>query len=378
MKLFQAICSAAILFASAALPAAADIAAFNAAVKKGDYAAAAAEAAATWPTLDKSREDIALIAREFGFIAFAARDYAAAKTFAKFAADHGDKSGAPDEFRVLSLVLLRVAEHKSSPSKAARDRLFDALTARATFAKYDNISFAATDALVAYDLEKGRWKDAQESTDLSAKLAAAGAPDFVRERRQYQLYGAVADYMATQKADVFDRFVTLEKEIAQDIKAAPNAQEAEKFQPLFWETSAWRESLDSHLTARGDKRPKPTEEEVRKRREELAGLIARLRESEPDSFKCISTVDQSEKPTYPVSALYQGFVGTVILRVDVDAEGNVSNPEIAAAVPDKYFGAAVMKNVKNMRFVPSKTWDPAECSLEKKGRMITIKFVIKR
>ena len=51
----------------AAAPATADIKAFNAKVLARDYKGAAAEAAATWPTLDKSCKDIAIIANEFGF-----------------------------------------------------------------------------------------------------------------------------------------------------------------------------------------------------------------------------------------------------------------------------------------------------------------------
>lgn len=65
-----------------ALPAWGDIKSFNAAVTAGDFKKAAAEAATTWPTLDKSRDDIALIAREFGFAAYLATDYAAAQTYA--------------------------------------------------------------------------------------------------------------------------------------------------------------------------------------------------------------------------------------------------------------------------------------------------------
>src|SRR5689334_1369714 len=68
----------------AVLPASADIKTFNEKVGARDFKAAAAEAAATWPTLDKSRKDIAIIAREFGFAAYMAGDFSAARTFAEF------------------------------------------------------------------------------------------------------------------------------------------------------------------------------------------------------------------------------------------------------------------------------------------------------
>src|SRR5262245_45006028 len=176
-----------------ALPAFADIKAFNAAVTAGDYKKAAEEASATWPTLDKSRDDIALIAREFGFVAYVAKDYAAAKSFAEFSVAKSAEGAA--EIRSQSSVLVRLSEHKLKPSSATRTALFTSLQERAALTGYDNISFAATDALVAHDLDKGRWKDASASTDLAVKLARAGGPSYSVELRRYELYGGVADYM---------------------------------------------------------------------------------------------------------------------------------------------------------------------------------------
>lgn len=62
--------------------AAADIRSFNAAVKAGDFKVAAAEAVATWPTLNKARKDLAIIVQEFGFAAMMAQDFKAARMFA--------------------------------------------------------------------------------------------------------------------------------------------------------------------------------------------------------------------------------------------------------------------------------------------------------
>ena len=65
----------AVPFALAALalisaPARADIRGFNTAVKSGDYAAALAEADATWPTLNQGNAAVA--AREFAWVAMLA------------------------------------------------------------------------------------------------------------------------------------------------------------------------------------------------------------------------------------------------------------------------------------------------------------------
>ena len=58
----------------------------------------------------------------------------------------------------------------------------------------------------------------------------------------------------------------------------------------------------------------------------------------------------SQKPVYPRSALYKYLVGTVILEVDVDAQGASSNPRILAAVPLEFFGASVLQSVGALHF----------------------------
>jgi len=363
------------LAALIALPAFADIRSFNAAVTAGDYKQAATEAATTWPTLDKSRADIALIAREFGFVSYVAKDYVAAKTYAEFSVAKSAEGAA--EIKSQSSVLLRLSEHRLKPSAATRDALFGSLEARAGLAGYDNISFAATDALVAHDLERGRWKDAVASTDLATKLAAAGGPSYSVERRRYELYGGVADYMVTKKASVFQQFTDLRTSLLTDMVAAPSDKSAQRFVPLFWESSGWREAMDVHLLtikAPGHKSPAdrgfgPIADPD--------GRLARLLGAETRDG-CQRKFDAREKPNYPISAIYDGFTGAVILRIDIDAEGKAGNPEILAAIPDKYFGDAVLRNVKDMRFLPGETWDPAKCSLDQKGHVITFKFLIKR
>src|SRR6185503_11214122 len=79
-----------------AFPAFADMKAFNAAVKAGDYKTAAAEAKATWPTWNKSDPDTATVAREFGFVSYVAGDFAAAREYGAFLKEQGATLSKPD------------------------------------------------------------------------------------------------------------------------------------------------------------------------------------------------------------------------------------------------------------------------------------------
>jgi TonB family protein len=213
---------------------------------------------------------------------------------------------------------------------------------------------------------------------MAAKLAAAGGPAYTVERRRYELYGGVADYMVTRKAAVFQQFTDLRTSLLADILAAPSDKSAQKFVPLFWEVSGWREALDAHLITIKARGHTPAPQRLRDNTPDPEGRLNRLLGKDDDFGACRKKYDDREKPNYPVSAMYEGFTGAVILRVDLDAEGKASNPEILAAVPDKYFGDAVLKNVKNMRYLPGDVWDPANCSLAQEGHIIVFKFLIRR
>ena len=129
-------------------PASADIKSFNAAMQAGNFKLAASEAASTWPTLDEARDDLAIIAREFGFAAYMSGDFAAARTFATEALKESGDTPLVAASRVQSAVLLRAAEHRSGATDQTRDALVQALQARATLPGLDGISFIAAQAAV--------------------------------------------------------------------------------------------------------------------------------------------------------------------------------------------------------------------------------------
>jgi TonB family protein len=384
MRVLAFACTCAVV-ALIAGPAFADIKSFNTAVNAGEFKKAAAEAASTWPTLDKSRADIGLIAREFGFVSYVAKDYAAAKTYAEFAAAHKAEEPEAAETQTLANILLRAAEYRLKPSEATRDALFGALEMRAALPSFDNISFAATEAVVGHDLEKGRWRDAMSSTELGTKLATAGGAYYAYERRKYELYRNVADYRVREKAETYDRLTELIEAICVEAAAIPSDRPAQRFVELFWEAWAWRATLSAHLTSRrvsehlrASEQRKADEKARWERFTASEQLRRRLGQppTEPDAAACEKTFDARRKPEFPSSALHRGFVGSVVLRANIDDSGKLQNPEILAAVPEKYFGGAVLEAFDDMRYVPGKVWNPGECKMAQTGKVITFEFVI--
>jgi TonB family protein len=355
------------------LPAAADIKAFNEKVSARDFKAAAAEAAATWPTLDKTRKDIAIIAREFGFAAYMAGDYVAARTFAEFAVANEPEGPDAQAQRATAAALVMLAAYKQKPAQATRNELFSAMSARVTMPGFDIISFLGVDALVAYDLEKGNWQDAQASSTLAEQLTLAGGLAYKLNNRKFQLYNAVADYMVTKDKPVYDRLDALSETMRDDIDAAATEEEAAKFADFYWSVHAWKQAIGTHLVGRFKMKwpDKDDEEEGHSER------VARLLDGRTDSKTCKLRIDMKKKPSYPASALYGGMIGVVILQVDIDGQGMASNAEVLTAVPEKYFGDAVLKSVKDIRYVPGEPWNTS-CSLATKARVITFSFAIAR
>jgi len=360
------------------IPASADIRAFNEKVKVQDYKGAAAEAAATWPTLDKSRKDIALIAREFGFSTYMAGDFAGAQTFAKFAADNEAAGPAGDLSRATSMVLYELAGHAEKHTADTRNSLLAAVRSRAALPGVDNITYLGFEAVVTHDFQYGKWADAAESAQLAATATEQAGPTFTLRNRRFRLFGEVAEYMRSYQKESYDRLDALVKAVRADVNNAPTESEAQSFVDLYWDAHAWKEAFGLHLVA-SRKMKSPDEaalEEAKKLQGPPTDRDVRLLGIGPDMTTCRYRVGMSNKPNYPPSAMYAGMAAVVVLRMDVDKDGRTSNHRMLAAVPERDFGTAVMRAAKQIRYFPDKPWD-ASCSLEHKGRVMTFQFVVR-
>lgn len=350
----------------------ADIKSFNAAMKARDFKTAAAEASSTWPTLDKSRDDIAIIAREFGFAALMAGDFAAARTFGNAAVSSSAALGESPEMRIASDLLRDVAAHKLSPSASTRDQLHRSLQARAAHEGLDLITYFAADIATAYDFQRGAWKEAEASANLAKELSEQGGDPYRVQAFRFDLFANVAEYLRTREVNVYGELGALRDRTIAEINAAASDSDAQPFAQLYWEVHAWRSSIGSHLVARRKmKWPEAPETSPPKSGDRAKRLLG----FRTDDDDCFSYIDMRRDIEYPKSALYKGLIGVVILRVDIDAQGAASNPEIVTAVPDKYFGNAVLKSVDNIRFKPGDKWSEG-CSLQQTGRVITFQFTV--
>ncbi len=360
-----------------AAPSLADIKSFNAAMKVKDYKAAAAAAASTWPGLDKSRKDLAVIAREFGFAAYLSGDFAAAKTFGE-AASAASRSATEEPVLVIGSDLLwRLAEHRISPNGDTRGRLFTLLQSRAAHPGIDLITYLSADAVTAYDFDKGSWRNAVASAALGNQLTA-DKPGYLETNFQFQIVTAAANYMAERNMKAHDGFRVLQERVISAIAAAPADRSIADLEKVYHESNAWITTTYQHLEAIRRVRDDAKRDEERKRFFEgpdYPAAMLRMRPPLPESVCPVVLSKETYKPTYPKALNFTGMIGTIILKVDVDASGKGYNPRVVAAVPAKEFADAALKAAPKMSFDALQAAPPG-CTMAQKDKVITVSFTV--
>lgn len=360
-----------------AATATADIKSFNAAMQVKDYKAAAAAAASAWPGLNKSRKDLAIIAREFGFAAYLAGDFAAAKMYGEAAVTASQTAGETPELQLASEILWRLADYRLTPDGARRGKLFDLLQARSAHGSIDLITYASVDAVAVYDFDNGLWRDAMASTALGDKLTA-GQPGYVEPNLRFQLLGGAARYMLERNTDAYENLGAIRRNIHAAIAAAPPDADLRELEEIEFESLAWSDSMLSHLKANDRLRNEnriEAEWEAYTESQQYRIAMSRTRTPLPEGVCPVSAKKHTALPDYPPSALYRGLIGTIILKLDIDEAGRAFNPRLVAAVPARHFADAALKGASKITYAPQKD-SPAGCTMAQKDKILIIQFTM--
>ena len=361
----------AISAASLATAAFADIPAFNAAVKAGDYKKAAAEAKAIWSTWDKADRDTAVLAREFGFASYVSGDYAAAQMFGQFLKDNGATLATPDDQPATSRVLLAAASFRLKSEDATRKDLLDALKAREAAAGVDNVSVLAAEALYKADWAAGAWDKASESSGLAWRLLGRAGPGLSYRALDARAAFATSGFLSgPDKAD-YDNIADAHDAVVAEINAALNPQKRLSFAPMKYQLEAWAMSVGSYFHSG---QQTGTNIPINVKQRELAKL------DQPMFPESVLTGDQCQKADlqwpiarYPTGALYRNMVGSVIMKMDTDEAGRVTKWEVLAAVPARHFSKAVEDSVPNIYWKRTSA-DKPDCSLKATSRVAYFMF----
>lgn len=323
-----------------AAPAFADIRQFNAAVQQKDFRAASVAAAETWPQLDKSSPDIAIVAREFGWVAMLADQPAAAQVYARFLRERGGFLPKPDPAPVVSLVLFEWSNLAAAASADGRARLLAVLQQRAGMTGKDLISIRAAQLLFARSWESDDWAMAGQAADIALKVMAEVGPEYDPVRYQMRRGRIASDFMRTQSADSYNAMYDLAEEIYGAAAARPDPASRAQLAADFFDTAAWGDVMYAAL--RGDRRGIP----------DRSGSVTRGHASTNEMFypaagdpalpRCrINVVNTSRQPDYPGGPTTKGFNVVAAYAVTLAPGGRYSGVTLLGSAPYGQFGAAL-------------------------------------
>ena len=341
-------------------PASAGIREYNAAVKAGDYAMAAAEAESIWAVLDKTLPEAVATAREFAWTSMLAGEPAKAMVYARWLVEEGAKAPTPDDDPLLSKILLLWSGLGNEPSKDQRAELSTTLSSwsAANTTLPSRVAAVAAAQLYGKAWQAGDWKDAERDAVIAERLAGRlGAEGLVIEQRA-MLDGAAANFMDTRKADGYMRIADgWEKLVARIGPPRPGkGLDLGNLEPVYWRGLAWMTAMSAYFRVGNDARLsgpayKRQGELIEARSKTIQGRCGAApcapAPLPPGQLpQCNATWKQSPPLRYPSTAVWKGMVGATILRLTVDDAGKVTDLKVLAAVPSETFPEPTMKAVR--------------------------------
>jgi TonB family protein len=364
-----------------AAPAQADIKAFNAAVAKGDYKAAAAEAEVIWGAWNKTSSQTAIVAREFGFAAYMSGRYDLAKQFGQFLVEQGGSLPTPDAEPRTSAVLYRAADFALSAGDAQVQALRKALLDRNQDPDIDLTSVLAWERLYQNQFAKGAWREAEVDAAAAAQFYSRASALLTRQRNA-ELTKNVSAFLYERMNDKPERnrayigMTDLHDEVVADIDRINDEKILKQLWPVKWQSEAWAYSLESYLeeTNRQTSSRISSKLEPRKLAQPQYGQV---QEDPATSSLPVCEGDfEGREVTYPPSKDFRGYVGAVVARIETDTSGKVTNVDVLASVPADVFAQGVAATLKTWTYKPSKSSAGASCRLNFRNYTYKVRFYI--
>jgi hypothetical protein len=319
-----------------AAPAFADLKAYNAAVLRGDFPTAASEAASTWPTLEKTRPDIFVIAREFGWTGMLAKKPDITRTIVSSLSEMKVADPSPE----VTAVLLAWANFSIEPNNGTRKALTEALTARVSKPQADLISIRA-----AQELFRNEW--ARDSLDSAAKIAAIGeklvgewGEEMIDVRYAMRRNGLVSKFVQRPDGADFTDITTLVREIDQRLRREADPKVRDRLIGELATTIAWRGVEHDVLQARGRTPRSPAAEQEGEERVPADEWFSAP--GEPSLPLCKLSLDTAGvRPKYPKQALTKRLPGYAIYAFEPGEGGAFKSARVLGSAPHDMFAETI-------------------------------------
>lgn len=357
---------------------------FNAAMAKGDFAAAAKETESVWTAFDKSKSAATTLAREFAYVNFMAGDFVQAKVFIDQLVDAKNKLTTPDDQPDISQLLAAAISYRLDNSSEHREKLVQTLKTRMLHEDTDVISIMVSEFLYQDGWSRQDWPAVAETAPLAADIVSRVGPEALERMRRAEVAGAVAGYLGNRE-DVkqYEAMVKLHNEIVADADKIQDDSDRVGVTQLKWRLQTWIANADALYTQFDYKMENPP---VSFRSHSLMSsengyffeaVDATQNEGSENLPVCEYFLD-TRKVFFPQSNDYQGQVGTVLFKMDVDKKGKVSNALALSSVPEDRYSMMMGFSSNSIKMKRKKGDSKKTCRLDQKNVVVPVSFEIKK
>lgn len=366
------------LLAGGTQPAAADAAAYNAAMQRGDMVAAWKAAQEVWATWDRTKPATPAIAREFGFAALMAGDVDNAVELASVAVKQGATKATPDEEPWIALVLLRAAEFRQKGTPQRREALREALTARAAKPDYDTISAMGWETLLVGGWSARDWRGVEADAAMAVSFMKQAGSEWAGRVADAEVFGGAAAFFARrnlaerQRNLAYDIMADTHDRITYMIDTETSPAALKRLWKAKWQAQAWTMAIHGYLDSVYEQVGSLVDRTVEGRalRNPVHGEIL---ESAAATPMCEGEW-KGPKLVFPEMQAFHGMIGSVIVRLGTDETGKVVKVAELASVPAGDFSRAVAKQVIEWRREP--TGSTEGCTLAGDNAIYSVLFLI--
>lgn len=341
----------------AAAPARADIKTYNAAVAKGDYAAAAAEAGAIWAGYDKTAAEAPDVAREFAYIALRAKAPGSAEPFLSYL--EGPAKTA-DKMPINSALLRAWSDLEVLGRAQERAAVLDVLKQREQLTGVDVVSLNAGRRLYGAAIRSGDWQMANTAANLAMRMAQRGGLATQADMYHALVAGTVADFLRTQDVKYFHDLEALDILVRNARNAAP-ADRRNAMSRVSELSALWASAIEAWYYASGS--PVPSAKT-------LPVAAPYTPDLSPDgrpycSYEIARAPErESMRLPEPSKVRAQSYIGSIRVHGRIDAEGRLRDARVTAIVASERNVDAVLKDYSMMRYKKSPE-APADCVLQR-------------
>ncbi|MDP3737011.1 MAG: TonB family protein [Hyphomonadaceae bacterium] len=357
--------AALVLGVCAVAPASADLAAFNRSVLASDFYGAANAAAETWPSIDKKRAEIGVIAREFAWMSMLGGRPKDARTYSEFLIGLSPPADPSPE---TSKILHAWSGFRLTPTEGSRKALLAALEQRVAAGGADLVGQVAAADLLRFAETEALRADAVRARAIIAELDARRGPVPLVRQRQAELVAIINAFGEKQDAGPYQAMVQLDEALHREAFHPANASMREELFAIHDEAWAWRVVMESVIRSSGKQYPV-----IAARHPEQLWLRDPDRSSKKPA--CLGWLTGMKDIKYPFKERKDRLTGAVIVDVAIAPDGSISSSRILSAVPpESGFNAAVLKSLETAKFKSVDGIDLSKCRIERDHHAQSMQF----